>query len=658
MINNDYFSAVYFNNNLETLEQIRKQKEDLIYRHVRPDGVNTVRREVIESWIRSYKHGHDIFKPERGPILPERKFQTLLREKEDLIKITDVYFQRMKPIFQNTSSILLLSDEQGVNLIDTYPETARDINLGEIGTEETVGTSAQAISIIKECPIQLSGPDHYYEDWNRSGASACPIFDFNHNLIGVLSVASRYECEQNRQTLGLVVATALSIQSELNLRVNHDLVNTSLEAADKGVVVLNNKGRIIRANIKAKELLAGNGRAINDEPIFGSQPVIQAALEKGTPMPDLDLEIEQHGVKFQLLSIQPIHSLNRIAGCVLFIKKADHARDGAAISGNTPLRYTFREILGDSPQILKSVNIAKKISKNDASILIQGESGTGKEVFAQAIHNESRPRGPYIPVNCAAIPKTLIESELFGYEGGSFTGAERKGKIGKIEMANGGTLFLDEIGDMPLEMQPVLLRVLEERNLTRVGGRHLIPVNFRLIAATNKDVLGLVQNNLFREDLYYRIATFTISIPPLRERETDILLLAEHFLKKARGKRQTPFPAISKAVAYQLRHYHWPGNIRQLENSIIYALHMSDGDVIDSEHLPEEIKFKGVRFSATIQRTPAGADMNRLSLREVEKMLIVEALLKNKNNICEVANVLGLSRTTLYRRIKEYGINI
>mgnify|MGYP000855214922 FL=1 len=311
------------------------------------------------------------------------------------------------------------------------------------------------------------------------------------------------------------------------------------------------------------------------------------------------------------------------------------------------------------------LNLAKKFARFNSNVLIQGESGSGKEVYAQAIHNESRPNGPFIAINCAAVPKNLIESELFGYEGGAFTGAERQGKPGKIELANGGTLFLDEIGDMPSELQVALLRVLEDKMIMHVGGSRYIPVDFRLVSASNKDLLDLVEKNEFRSDLYYRISVFKLNIPSLRERTSDIIELAEHFIKiSARAQGLLP-PTLSNAAKYILLQYNWPGNVRQLQNVMLYATCMSSDGIIRSEHLPDEItKFKNdpgseqnlLQIELLSDHTAAEKAESSPSMKEVEKMVIKKALDDTNNHIRDAAKLLGLSRSTLYRKIKEYAI--
>ncbi len=226
--------------------------------------------------------------------------------------------------------------------------------------------------------------------------------------------------------------------------------------------------------------------------------------------------------------------------------------------------------MGESHVFKRTVTLAERFAKSPENILLIGESGTGKELFAQAIHNVYCPQGPFMAVNCAAMPRELIESELFGYEGGSFTGAERAGRPGKIELAHGGTLFLDEIGDMPLELQAVLLRTLEDKQVMRVGGSRYKKVDFRLIAATNKSLLTMVRENQFREDLYFRISVLAIDIPPLRERNDDISLLSNFFVENYCRKMGWNIPEITPLAQSRINSYGWPGNVRQLQNAMIY----------------------------------------------------------------------------------------
>ncbi|MBP1763754.1 MAG: hypothetical protein H6Q65_812 [Firmicutes bacterium] len=310
--------------------------------------------------------------------------------------------------------------------------------------------------------------------------------------------------------------------------------------------------------------------------------------------------------------------------------------------------YQFSDIYGSSKEISDAKKIARKIAGKYGNVLLAGESGTGKELFAHSIHQEYRPEGPFIAINCASIPEGLIESELFGYEGGSFTGANRRGNTGKLEMADGGTLFLDEIGDMPLKLQPSLLRVLEDKRIMRIGGSEYISTDFRVVAATNKDLYGLVRQNKFREDLYYRIAAFEISIPPLKNRGMDKIELARYFLKKHSLKMGRGIPILDHDVTNKILQYEWPGNVRQLQNAMYYALNMCENDKITLHDLPMNIQ----EGNAVINSSPKLQKLQTLG--EVEREAILATMAFTNYNIVDAANILGISRPTLYRRLKEY----
>ncbi|NLO96520.1 MAG: sigma 54-interacting transcriptional regulator, partial [Peptococcaceae bacterium] len=325
-------------------------------------------------------------------------------------------------------------------------------------------------------------------------------------------------------------------------------------------------------------------------------------------------------------------------------------------------KFTFQDIVGESEGIKKAKYLAERFADSPENILLIGESGTGKELFVQAIHNKSRPNGPFIAINCAAMPRNLIESELFGYEPGAFTGANKNGSPGKIELANGGTLFLDEIGDMPIELQAVLLRVLEDKQVTRIGGKYSRAVDFRLVAATNKNLLELVEQKSFREDLYFRLSVIRIEIPPLRQRPEDILLLAEHFVQSYSQKMNLPTPEISDAVRQIIQEYHWPGNVRQLENAMIYAVNMAQGGIIQPECLPNEIfRATNKKSSHTQQATSNQATLrisDLLSYQESEAIVIRNALARTSGNITSACKLLKISKATMYKKMKEYGIKV
>ncbi|MBO8168211.1 MAG: sigma-54-dependent Fis family transcriptional regulator [Thermoanaerobacteraceae bacterium] len=341
----------------------------------------------------------------------------------------------------------------------------------------------------------------------------------------------------------------------------------------------------------------------------------------------------------------------------LLVRQIQQRQHGRKYRLGYEARYTFERIISRSEIMKNLVNQARKVARSNSPALLLGESGTGKELVAQAIHNaSSRADGPFIAVNCGAVPRDLIEAELFGYEEGAFTGARKGGAAGKFELAQGGTLFLDEIGDMPLEVQAVLLRVLQEKQFTRVGGHRMIPLDVRIIAATNKDLFQLVQEGKFRLDLYYRINVLSLKLPPLRERLEDIEPLVHHFLAQFKAGAQRQDVKLSPAVMEIFKKYTWPGNIRELINVIERAVTMVDEDIIMPYHLPEEI-LKQCRADGA-----GNGDLKTINisggrnLRDIERESIEKALAACAGNVSQAAKKLGIGRTTLYRKMKKYGL--
>lgn len=315
-------------------------------------------------------------------------------------------------------------------------------------------------------------------------------------------------------------------------------------------------------------------------------------------------------------------------------------------------KYSFEHIYAEHPLMKEAILMAKRVSKTRSSVLILGESGTGKELFAHAIH-ESSPRAEhaFVRVNCAAIPKDLMEAELFGYEEGAFTGAKKGGKPGKIQLAHGGTLFLDEIGDMPLDMQVKLLRVLQEREVERVGGTRPIPVDIRVIAATHRPLEQLIRENKFREDLYYRLHVFTINIPPLRVLGESILGLAEHLIGKLNKELYTAVTGLSKRVREVFLAHRWPGNVRELQNVLERAVQLAEQGELQVEHLPPYLQDKQVLSTGEQLTLDLEAE-----LAKTEQKVLQLALEQCGGNKVRAAELLGIHRASLYRKLEKYGM--
>ncbi len=318
-------------------------------------------------------------------------------------------------------------------------------------------------------------------------------------------------------------------------------------------------------------------------------------------------------------------------------------------------RYGFPRIIGESDAIKTAVGETQRVAQTEATVLLLGESGTGKELFARAVHHLSNRREkPFVAINCAAIPETLIENELFGHERGAFTGASDR-RLGKFELASGGTVFLDEIGELPLAVQGKLLRVIEEKVVDRIGGRAPVPVDVRVVAATNKDLKTAVENGEFRGDLFFRLAVFPIEIPPLRQRHEDVILLAKHFAiqtgKELRGREASLSPESLAAV----RAHHWPGNVRELENAIERACILSDSMILQPRELGLTARedFAGLQ---DIDLSGTLSDVAHRALRTVERRKILEVLKANDGHKSKTAEDLGVSYKTLLTKIKEYGL--
>jgi transcriptional regulator with PAS, ATPase and Fis domain len=625
-------------------ERIKQLKLEILNGVADLSDIDLVQPVIIDSWMRSSNYGLKVhLSPRTCPVIPKGEMEKLLVENRFLINATLSSLRQFESVL-NANYDIILSDPNGVNLLVMLGKnnniSYKNFNLvpGTVWNEKTIGTSAMSLAPILKRPIQVCGPEIFLDDFHDVAGSSAPIFDIKDNLAGVLSIGTVFLQCVNSFNLSLVASIAELIQKEFQLALYEDMYKATNEASDEAMITVDGQGFIAYLNQPAVSLFQGVGNNLIGrrlDSIFGNQPKIKKTMKFGRPLSNTKINIPKLGAC--QCSVSPIKDRQGSRfGCLISLKryKADHA----TTSGDA-----FAAIVGSSAPIRKTVSLARRFAKCESNILLQGESGTGKELFARAIHNISRPNRPFVAVNCGAIPKTLAESELFGYEGGSFTGAERQGRQGKIEYAGNGTLFLDEIGDLPLDLQPILLRVLEEKQIVRVGGTRSIQVDFQLVAATNKNLFDLMEKGQFREDLYYRLAVFKLVIPPLRERGQDILLLSDYFLSALAQKRGIPSLTLNRAAKNIMLQYSWPGNVRQLEHCLTYAASISNGGIIRPENLPEEIWLAPV----------SGEDE---SVHNAEMESIQQALQQSGHNVSDAARSLGLSRATLYRKIKKYGL--
>ncbi|GAA0181615.1 sigma 54-interacting transcriptional regulator [Clostridium sediminicola] len=421
-----------------------------------------------------------------------------------------------------------------------------------------------------------------------------------------------------------------------------DLLNKIIDKIEQGVIVLDKNFTISKTNYIAREML----KLGKDE---SGLETINLELTGNQILDLTEYRLEVDGIKHYLVG--KVYDINIGDFNKFFIfKDANMVKENAVALTTSKENLGLYRIQGQSPQLQNSKNKVKMIASASSTVLINGESGTGKELFARALHEESdRKNAAFVAINCGAIPENLIESELFGYEKGAFTGADPKGKIGKFELAQNGTLFLDEIGDMPLYIQVKLLRALEQREIVRIGSNKSIKVNVRVVAATNKNLEEMIEEKTFREDLYYRLNVIPLNIPSLRERDGDIHLLANSFISKYSKLFDKKIVKIEEEFWSYIENYEWPGNVRQLQNVIEYVINMlGNHGVIKADLLPKKIKNNSINL-----------EIEDLNIENMEKKVIMKALdLYGDDGDSKkiVAEKLGIGIATLYRKMKKYNL--
>ena len=440
---------------------------------------------------------------------------------------------------------------------------------------------------------------------------------------------------------------------ELQTLVNH---------VPYGLMVLEPGGVVRHLNAEAARQLRlprhlAQGRTLGS--LLDFDTMVEQAFLTGEGYTDRERIISTPRFQLHVLdSAVPVKAADgRVLSVVNTFREIQGAHRLAGRLAGSHARHTFDSVLGHSPALRTAVTTARKAARGTANILLSGESGTGKEVFAQAIHNESPRRdGPFIAVNCAALPRDLIESELFGYAPGAFTGAHREGRPGKFEAAQGGTIFLDEVSELPLAVQAKLLRVLQEREVVRLGSTRAIAIDARVITASNRDLQALVARQEFRADLYYRCQVIGVTLPPLRERPGDIALLAQHFLARYAAALGKPSREIPPEVLALLLRHPWPGNVRELENTLERLVNLSDGETLDASLLAWGTPEGPAPSPNASPNTSAVAPPAPRSLREAERQAIVAALRTHRFNVTRAAQTLGIAKPTLYAKLRLHGI--
>jgi sigma-54 dependent transcriptional regulator, acetoin dehydrogenase operon transcriptional activator AcoR len=584
-------------------------------------------KRIAESWhlcrqknVNPYDgKGKMILEPH---VLAERK-----KRNQRLLHIAVPILEKLQKYFQETKSIFLLVDREGYVLYakgnKQTMKMAEGIKFveGAKWTEDEVGTNAIGTSLRIHEPIAIVGLEHYSVASHQWVCSATPIYDEKRELVGIIDVSypiNHYPFHDH--VLATVVAAAYTIEQRFHIQAKEDELELfkytcNMENPNSPVVICNHKGHIVWVNHCLRSSF--------------SNPL------------DLSLEdvCSDHWI---IKSKTPIYSSihHDIIGYQVTLQKTKN-NDSKFVSTT----FHFEGVTGKSVSFANVIKSCEKVAKTDATVYITGETGTGKELIARAIHqNSARKNGPFVAINCGAIPKELIGSELFGYVEGAFTGAKRTGHKGKFVQANGGTIFLDEIGEIPLEMQIALLRVLQEREVIPIGGTKPIPIDVRVITATHCDLYQLVREGKLREDLFYRIYVYPIKVPALRERKEDIPFLIQYYCQKNNWSVSFPDEVMQLFMTY-----HWPGNIRELFN-VLERVRIEYGD-----HIPSIPELKSMFIGWESQGENMKSDQETLSYREqIEKNHIMDMLQKTKGDIARAAAELNIPRSTFYRKLKKY----
>ena len=648
-------------------------------RFVTGEAIETthVSKCVLSSWQRSRRNGVDV-DVGLAPLAAHGDALNQLRShNHELLWAAQGLFITTAHLLARSGSIMLLTDPHGVVLEVAgdmrIADAAQDIHLMAGGNwhEGVVGTNGIGTALATRLPVQVHAAEHFRESVRQWTCAAAPVFlPGTDQILGVVDISGPPSSHQVN-SLVLAVAAARQIEAVLAERLSREhshLLDACLRLSGRqdssAVMVVNSSGQLIHisGNLPGTELRLGScipglepGRPIDEwarrlpeglrpewlHPVSVDRRSIGALL--------VVPKRSSHGVPAVVSSYANAHSGGRANG----VLGGTHRGEGAS-SEVDPSRSSFEGLLGQSTALRTAVERAQMLSGRRVAVLIQGETGVGKELFARAVHGDESRSGPFVTFNCGATTKELIGSDLFGHVRGAYTGATSEGRAGRFELAHGGTLCLDEIGELPLELQPVLLRALEEGVVYRLGEAKPRRVDVRLLAMTNRDLLEEVQAGRFRRDLYHRISVTRIRVPPLREREQDIELLAAHFNHSLAERHGIAPRHFGPQVLAMLSAYAWPGNVRELRNVVESLLLTCDDHHVACEELPEELLVAlDCVAVASPKTTFEGADT---SLEEAERLAIMRAVKNGQGNLAQAARALGVSRSTLYRKVERYNL--
>jgi transcriptional regulator of acetoin/glycerol metabolism len=626
----------------------------------KPVGLDDVREVILESWKRSKYFGVNPYH-QTIQIVSEIDIKKRLKDDASLLKAANDFLKNLYEEILDRQGMVVLSDAEGVIIFAIGSAgTASTPELGADWREKTIGTNGVGTCLLLKQPIQIWAEEHYCQFNHLWYCSGAPIFGPNGNLLGCLNVSGTSE-SVHAHTLGMVIGVANAIEKQLRVAQfaedNQRIIRQQaeiLEIISDGILIVEPTGKISHVNQKAIQFLQIHKEEILNKPlnsIIPSGANILELFESHKMIEDVEINIGLPGRHiYCLISTALTKNDDGIPESIIIsFKPAKKVHALVNKVTGSKARYSFEHMIGNSMIFEKVIRQGKLAASTDSNVLLTGESGTGKDLMARAIHEASgRSQKPFISINCGALPRGLVESELFGYEGGSFTGSKREGNPGKFELADGGTIYLDEIGEMPLDVQVALLRVIQEKLITRIGANKPKQIDVRIIAATNKNLKEEVLNKTFRQDLYYRLNVLPIHMPSLIERQEDIEPLIEDIIKRLERQTGKHGLSIDLNALNLLKAYHWPGNVRELENVLERASIICNGIIITARDLPHVVTQNG------LQRL--NPDLTIMKKNEID--IILDVMSETNGNIKQTAERLGIARSTIYRKLKKYGISI
>ena len=667
------------------MTQINKAWESFVINGRLP--ATDVRTLVAQSWQRSARLqiGADRL---AAPVIEAGELHRRRLQSAGLLAAAAPVLARSRMVLAQAQSMLILTDVDGLivategdpRVIDSGRET--HLQPGGHWHEAQMGTNAIGTALAERRAVQIHGSEHYCAGAQRWTCAAAPIIHPDGRLLGVIDISCRAH-SFNPQSMALALSLGGEIERELDrrLRIEHErLLRHFLELRVDGMrqdtLVIDRHGAVVHTTRDSGQ--RGDWEESGMDEVVRRTPMQewQQALRSRDPHADIAF-VRHQDEQIGAVVFLPRTGAQRVPVALPAVVVPQRAARGAG--GRPQGERAVDGILGQSPALLQAREQLLNLAGAGLPLLIEGETGTGKELFARAFAEQSRgAQAPFVPVNCGGIARELIASELFGYAKGSFTGADERGRTGRIVAADGGTLCLDEIGEMPLELQPYLLRVLEDGVVHPVGSQNGRRVDISLVSMTNRSLRAEAACGRFRSDLYYRIAAATVVIPPLRERGDDIVLLAEHHAARAAGRLNRPVPRFSAEALDALRAHDWPGNVRQLRNVVEMLVALAGDGPIRLEHLPMEVRTATmpVRLPAPAAQPPDGTRMPGRdglpgpqadappgagqvqggSLRQHERQAIEDAIAAAHGNMTEAARRLGIARSTLYARLSAHGI--